>query len=135
MLDNMPAVPTGKKPDDVPGNSKKPKARPPNQLREKIIRNPLPYYSGPYSVGMIDIEVPVREPRHFSDIKRDHEYLLELDTVLMSVWYPSGRFVFSQLLFIGEKDGSNTLLTFCQGKWSRTFTRGTEEMGPAYMAS
>jgi platelet-activating factor acetylhydrolase len=101
MLEKMPTVPTGKNSDDVPCNSKKPKARPPNTLREKIIRNPLPYYSGPYSVGMIDIEVPVRESRNFSEIKRDHQYLLQLDTVLMSVWYPSGRFVFIQLSLKG----------------------------------
>jgi platelet-activating factor acetylhydrolase len=99
MLERIPTVPSGEKPDDVPRKTKKPKARPPNHFREKIIRNPLPYYSGPYSIGMMDIEVPVREPRHFSDIKRDHRYLLELETVLMSVWYPSGRFVFSQLPF------------------------------------
>src|SRR3954468_23511004 len=101
MLERFPTVPTGKKPDDVPCNSKKPKIRPPNTLREKIIQHPLPYYSGPYSVGMMDIEVPAREPRHFSDIKRDHKYLLQLDTVLMSIWYPSGRSVVSQSLFSG----------------------------------
>jgi len=34
--------------------------------------------------------VPVREPRYFSEIKRDHRHLLELETVLFSVFYPSG---------------------------------------------
>jgi platelet-activating factor acetylhydrolase len=37
----------------------------------------------------MDIEVPAREPRHFSGIKRDHDYLLKLDTVLFSIYYPS----------------------------------------------
>lgn len=38
----------------------------------------------------MDIELPVDEPRVFSDIKRDHKHLLELETVLFSVYYPSG---------------------------------------------
>ncbi|TVY51399.1 Platelet-activating factor acetylhydrolase [Lachnellula cervina] len=78
------------KPDDVPRMSKQPKSRPPIGTREHILRTPLPYYSGPYSVGMLDIEVPVREPRHFSEIKREHAHLLKLETVLFSVFYPSG---------------------------------------------
>jgi platelet-activating factor acetylhydrolase len=80
---------TVNKPDDVP-NSKQPNSRPPTGLREKILRAPLPYYSGLYSVGMMDIEVPAREPRVFSDIKRNHRHLLELETVLFTVYYPSG---------------------------------------------
>lgn len=68
---------------------KDPKFRPPSGLREKILRNPLPRYSGPYSVGWMDIEVPVREPRVFSHIKRQHRHLLQLETVLFSVFYPS----------------------------------------------
>jgi len=77
------------KPYDVPECSKQPNSRRPAGFREHILRTPLPYYSGPYSVGMMDIEVPVREPRVFSDIKRDHRHLLELETVLFSVFYPS----------------------------------------------
>lgn len=80
------------KPDDVPRMSKQPKSRPPIGTREHILRTPLPYYSGPYSVGMLDIEVPVREPRHFSEIKREHVHLLKLETVLFSVFYPSGLY-------------------------------------------
>jgi platelet-activating factor acetylhydrolase len=81
--------PDANKPDDVPV-SKQPNSRPPSGFREHILRTPLPYYSGPYSVGMMDIEVPAREPRYFSDIKRDHQHLLELETVLFTVFYPSG---------------------------------------------
>lgn len=70
--------------------SKQPKSRPPAGFREKILRTPLPHYSGPYGVGFMDIEVPVREPRPFSHIKRQHRHLLQLETVLFSVFYPSG---------------------------------------------
>jgi platelet-activating factor acetylhydrolase len=79
---------TVNKPDDVP-YSKQPKSRQPSGFRENILQTPLPYYSGPYSVGMMDVEVPVREPRSFSDIKRNHRHLLELDTVLFTIYYPS----------------------------------------------
>ncbi|KAI9744447.1 MAG: hypothetical protein M1818_001976 [Claussenomyces sp. TS43310] len=77
-------------PNDAPEYAKAPKSRSPSGLREKILRTPLPYYSGPYSVGFMEIEVPAREPRTFSDIKRDHKHLLRLETVLLSVYYPSG---------------------------------------------
>ncbi|KAK2627461.1 hypothetical protein QTJ16_003427 [Diplocarpon rosae] len=77
-------------PDDVPSMTKQPKTRAPSGLRERILRTPLPYYSGPYSVGVMDVEVPVREPRHFSDITRSKRHLLELETVLFTVFYPSG---------------------------------------------
>jgi platelet-activating factor acetylhydrolase len=40
----------------------------------------------------MDIEVPARGPRHFSEIKREHRHLLELETVLFSVFYPSGLY-------------------------------------------
>ncbi|KAH7319099.1 hypothetical protein BKA65DRAFT_609100 [Rhexocercosporidium sp. MPI-PUGE-AT-0058] len=82
--------PRANKPDDVPRYTKQPKSRQPSGFREKILRTPLPYYSGPYSVGMMYIEVPVREPRHFSDTMRNKKHLLELETVLFSVFYPSG---------------------------------------------
>ena len=65
-------------PDDVPRFTKRPKSRQPSGLREKILRTAVPFYSGPYSVGMMDIEVPARDPRHFSDITRHKRHLLEL---------------------------------------------------------
>jgi platelet-activating factor acetylhydrolase len=80
---------TVNKPDDVPC-SKQPNSRPPTGLREKLTGSPLPYYSGPYSVGLMDIEVPAREPRALSDIKRDERHLLQLETVLFTIYYPSG---------------------------------------------
>ncbi|ESZ97347.1 hypothetical protein SBOR_2277 [Sclerotinia borealis F-4128] len=77
------------KPKYVP-ITKHPKSREPAGFREKILRTPLPYYSGPYSVGQMDIEVPVRQPRTFSNIKREHKHVLNLETVLFSIFYPSG---------------------------------------------
>ncbi len=53
------------------------------------MRASLLFYSGPYSDGIIDIEVPARQPRNFSEIKRDHLHLLELETILFSDFYPS----------------------------------------------
>lgn len=88
-MGDTPSGLTSNKPDDVP-ITKHPKSRPPVGLREKILRKPLPYYSGPYSVGQMDIEVPVREPRTFSNIKREHKHVLNLETVLFSIFYPSG---------------------------------------------
>lgn len=37
----------------------------------------------------MEIEVPAREPRHFSNLKRDHAHMLKLETVLMTVFYPA----------------------------------------------
>jgi len=72
-------------------NAKKPRSRPPNSLRDKIgfLQGHLPKYSGPYSVGVMEIEVPAEEPRTFSHITRHKHHLLQLETVLMTVFYPS----------------------------------------------
>lgn len=72
-----------------PPNPKYPNSRPPEGFREKILKAPLPKYSGPYDVGMMDMEIPVREARTFSNITRHHRPLLKLETVLMAVYYPS----------------------------------------------
>ena len=37
----------------------------------------------------MEIEVPVREPRTFSDITRHSQHILQLKTVLMTVYYPA----------------------------------------------
>ncbi|KAG9242444.1 platelet-activating factor acetylhydrolase, isoform II-domain-containing protein [Calycina marina] len=68
---------------------KPPKSRPPVGLRDRILKSSLPQYSGPYSVGLMDIEVPACSPRTFSSIKREHKHLLKLETVLFTVYYPS----------------------------------------------
>jgi platelet-activating factor acetylhydrolase len=48
----------------------------------------LPNYTGPFSVGYMEVETPVAEPRTFSRIKRQHQHALRLDTVLCSLYYP-----------------------------------------------
>lgn len=61
---------------------------PPKSWREHIV-HALPYYTGPYSVGYLEIELPAQEPRTFSGIKRDSKHALQLDTVLFSMYYPT----------------------------------------------
>jgi platelet-activating factor acetylhydrolase len=72
-------------------NAKKPRSRPPASLRDH-----LPYpnstlcpASGPYSIGSMEIEVPVENPRPISDIKRNGRHLLQLETVLFTLYYPA----------------------------------------------
>jgi len=36
------------------------------------------------------MEVSAREPRAFSNIKRQHRHILQLETVLFTIYYPSG---------------------------------------------
>ncbi|KAI1816831.1 hypothetical protein GGS20DRAFT_145532 [Poronia punctata] len=66
---------------------RRPGPRPQKTFREHFVRS-LPDYSGPYSVGTMDIEVPVRQPRTFSHIKRSHSHVLRMDTVLFTIYYP-----------------------------------------------
>ncbi|RAR01732.1 platelet-activating factor acetylhydrolase [Stemphylium lycopersici] len=72
-------------------NAKKPRSRPPASLRDH-----LPYpnstlcpASGPYSIGSMEIEVPVEDPRPISNIKRNGRHLLQLETVLFTLYYPA----------------------------------------------
>ncbi|KAM7219285.1 platelet-activating factor acetylhydrolase [Rhypophila decipiens] len=73
--------------DSGPGFLPADAPRPKQTWRESIFHS-LPPYKGSYPVGYLEIEVPAREPRHFSEIKRNHQYALKLDTVLFSVYYP-----------------------------------------------
>ncbi|KAI2626072.1 platelet-activating factor acetylhydrolase, isoform II-domain-containing protein [Hypomontagnella submonticulosa] len=66
---------------------RRPGLSPPRAFREHLFHT-LPNYSGPYSVGIMEIEVPVRELRTFGRIKRNHTYALRMDTVLFSIFYP-----------------------------------------------
>lgn len=72
-------------------NAKKPRSRPPRSLRDKlgILQGHLPASSGPYSVGSMDIEVPVPSPRHISEMKRNGKHILRLETVLFTIYYPA----------------------------------------------
>lgn len=89
-----PSIRSSFKGEGAVPNAKKPRARPPNDLRDKIQRlsvtqSTLPKYTGPYNVGIMDIEIPVRQPRLFSDIRRKDQHLLRLETVLFSIYYPT----------------------------------------------
>lgn len=66
---------------------KRPVVVPPTTLRDRLLHR-LPHYTGPYNVGYMDIEVPARNPRPVSDLKRDGKPVLRLDTALMAVYYP-----------------------------------------------
>ncbi|KAK5115983.1 hypothetical protein LTR62_000439 [Meristemomyces frigidus] len=80
------------KTEDVP-NAKKPKVRPPRSWRDApwLPVRSLPTYTGPYPVGTMEIEVPVEHPRVFSHIKRNGKHLLQLETVLMTIYYPASH--------------------------------------------
>lgn len=71
--------------------AKKPKFRPPRGWRDTVLvpGRSLPTYTGPYPVATMEIEVPVREPRNISHITRHKKHPLRLETVLMTVYYPS----------------------------------------------
>ncbi|KAH9809506.1 platelet-activating factor acetylhydrolase-like [Teratosphaeria destructans] len=85
-LQNNGSEPTGKLP-----YGKKPKVRPPRGWRDKVFfpGRALPTYTGPYPVATMEIEVPAQNPRTFSNIKRDGQHILQLETILMTVYYPS----------------------------------------------
>ncbi|KAK2747485.1 phospholipase a2 [Colletotrichum kahawae] len=63
------------------------KKHPPKTIRERFLHT-LPYYTGPYGVGFLEIEAPARRPRTVSQLRRDNVPLLRLDTVLFAVFYP-----------------------------------------------
>lgn len=75
---------------DVP-RAKKPRSRPPTSLRDRMpfLLSVLPAASGPYSIGSMEIEVPVERPQTISHIKRDGRHLLQLQTVLFTLYYPA----------------------------------------------
>ncbi|KAF2859442.1 hypothetical protein K470DRAFT_219169 [Piedraia hortae CBS 480.64] len=51
----------------------------------------LPPYPGPYTVGTIDIEVPISEPRLFSNttLKSTNQPAFKLESVLFTLFYPA----------------------------------------------
>jgi len=89
-------------------NAKQPKSRPPDSLRDKagFLHGRLPKYSGPYSVRNRMLAT-LKEfthrisgrnngnrsaspnPRNISDITRHGYHILRLETVLMTIYYPS----------------------------------------------
>lgn len=93
---------------DVP-HAKKPRSRPPASFRDHLPfpNASLPPASGPYSVGSMEIEVPVEHPHTISHIKRDGRHLLQLETALFTLYYPAAFGSGSGLAPGGDK------------KWSR----------------
>jgi platelet-activating factor acetylhydrolase len=71
-------------------DNEKPKRRPPKEFRERIpLYGTLPQYSGPYDVGILDLEIPATNPRSFSNITRNQSHLLTFETLLFTVYYPA----------------------------------------------
>ena len=60
---------------------------PSKTLRERLL-HALPKYTGPHAVGYLELEVPAREPRVNSELKRNNHPLFRIDTVLMALYYP-----------------------------------------------
>ncbi|TLD38795.1 platelet-activating factor acetylhydrolase isoform II-domain-containing protein [Venturia nashicola] len=90
-------------------NAKKPRSRPPADWRDQrwFLHGTLPRYTGPYSVGVMDIEVPAEHPQSFSHITRHKHHLFKLETVLFNIYYPSA---------FGSGAGKDS---GGQAKWSR----------------
>lgn len=74
-------------PNDRKASKGKSPIAPRKTLRERFLHR-LPHYTGPYNVGFMDLEVPARNPRPISDLKRAGKPVLRLDTVLMGLYYP-----------------------------------------------
>ncbi|KAF1355950.1 hypothetical protein EJ07DRAFT_157938 [Lizonia empirigonia] len=72
-------------------NAKKPRSRPAKSLCDRLPfpQGTLPPSSGPYSIANMEIEVSVENPRTISDIKRGGRHLLQLETVLFTLYYPA----------------------------------------------
>lgn len=90
-------------------HAKKPRSRPPASLRDRLPfpNSALPRASGPYPVGSMEIEVAAEKPRTISHIKRNGRHLLQLETVLFTLYYPAALGTGS-----GKAPGG-------QKKWSR----------------
>lgn len=97
----------------------RPAPPPPRIIRERVFHS-LPAYSGPYSVGTMEIELPVREPRTFSGIKREKVHALRMDTVLFSVFYPCDTSKFAKT---GNKPSRATWLPRPRTQTSRGYAK------------
>ncbi|KAK2046169.1 PAF-acetylhydrolase family member [Colletotrichum somersetense] len=62
-------------------------------VRSPLLASKLPKYSGPYEVGAIDVEVPVRTPRKIGEqvLASDGKPAFELETVLFTLYYPAAK--------------------------------------------
>lgn len=59
----------------------------------------LPAYSGPHTVGAVDLEIPLPKPLKISDtiVKKTGELAFEVETVLFTVYYPAAHNARSKL--------------------------------------
>ncbi|PSK43677.1 hypothetical protein B9Z65_7191 [Elsinoe australis] len=73
--------------------SKPARVRPPRGVRDGLlgIVKHLPGYTGPYHIGTMEIELPAREPQTFSHITRHGRHILQLKTVLLTIYYPTSH--------------------------------------------
>lgn len=62
-------------------------------IQSPLFASRLPNYSGPFEVGAIDIEVPVRTPRNTSDsvLASNGQAAFNLETVLFTLYYPAEK--------------------------------------------
>ncbi|KAF4553908.1 Platelet-activating factor acetylhydrolase-like protein 3 [Elsinoe fawcettii] len=73
--------------------SKPARVRPPRGIRDGLLGvvKHLPGYTGPYNVGTMEIEIPVKSPQTFSHITRHGRHILHLKTVLFTLYYPASH--------------------------------------------
>ncbi|KAI3400636.1 hypothetical protein diail_2348 [Diaporthe ilicicola] len=64
-------------------------------ISQPLFASKLPGYTGPYSVGALDVEYPLETPRRVSDVrfksKSDGDYAFEVETVLFTLYYPTSH--------------------------------------------
>ena len=58
-----------------------------------LFASPLPAYTGPYDVGVVDLEVPLDEAITISDtlLKATKQPAFQVETVLFSIYYPAAK--------------------------------------------
>ncbi|KAL1877475.1 hypothetical protein Daus18300_002462 [Diaporthe australafricana] len=64
-------------------------------ISQPLFASKLPGYTGPYSIGALDVEYPLEAPRRVSDAtfksKSDGDYAFEVETVLFTLYYPTSH--------------------------------------------
>ncbi|KAK6538498.1 hypothetical protein TWF694_010080 [Orbilia ellipsospora] len=95
---------------DTYPKSRPPKTRPAKSTRDVLLHS-LPQYTGPYTVGIMELELPVSSPRSFGPMKRNGRHALTLETVLFNIYYPAA-------LGTGRgKDPSGEYHTWSRATW------------------
>ncbi|ODQ56312.1 hypothetical protein SAICODRAFT_16327 [Saitoella complicata NRRL Y-17804] len=95
LFDRLIPVPIPTSTHTKGSRSEKPKSKPPKTRYAHTFRDRIPFikslpdFSGPYKVGMLDLEIPVPK-RQFT--KRQDKFgncAMELETVLYTIYYPA----------------------------------------------